>query len=350
MGFTVASTTVGGGPGASAAVDHDRHVLGRKAWATSSASVKRSGTVRHGPCSRHSRRRARPSGMPTTTAQAPLGGAVVEGWPPTSRVARPRVGPDPGRPARGRNTSTARASSAPAASASRRSTPRSACARPRSVRPRSAARRDRPPARPGAPRRRGPGPHGQAVAADAGHGRRWRRRPAPPPRRRDPRPTNGGSGLVKSGSRATSISLLCATEPCHQRTGATGQVRLDPHLVVPQLPRRVPCRAGLCGRQLDDHGSGPAEPRRACSSTASTSAKPGSRRRSTGPATSACRGSACTSGSNPAHSSPPRRAGSTPPGRRGRATPSGRGSSQLPSTSSTCGRRRRSGAAQSPPG
>ena len=59
---------------------------------------------------------------------------------------------------------------------------------------------------------------------------------------------------------ATSISLLCATEPCHQRTVAARQIRFDPHLVVPELPCPFPCRTALLRRQLDDDGSGPAEP------------------------------------------------------------------------------------------
>ena len=102
---------VGGGPSRRPPSTTSATSLARKACATSSASVKRSGTVRHGPCSRHSRRRARPSGMPTTTAQAPYWRAVVgrrHGAPSASAGPRSSLGsavPAP-EPADGRNTST----------------------------------------------------------------------------------------------------------------------------------------------------------------------------------------------------------------------------------------------------
>ena len=78
---------------ADAAVDDAGDVGRIEACATSPASVWRSGTVRHGPCSLQSLRRARPSGMPTVTAQG-LGG------PRSPRRPAPRP------PASGRNTST----------------------------------------------------------------------------------------------------------------------------------------------------------------------------------------------------------------------------------------------------
>ena len=101
----------------------------------------------------------------------------------------------------------------------------------------------------------------------------------------------------------TSISLLCATEPCHQRTVAAGQIRLHPHLVVPELPRPFPCRTALV--------RAPARRRRLRAGRATggpARARPPRRparplRPDPAGATSACLGSACTSGSNPAHSS-----------------------------------------------
>ena len=90
-------------PLASPAVDHQRHLGGVEGLGHLRRLVKLSGTVRQGPCSRHSRRSARPSGMPTTTAQAPT--ARPSGRRPARIV--PVVGAlRAGASARGRNTSS----------------------------------------------------------------------------------------------------------------------------------------------------------------------------------------------------------------------------------------------------
>src|SRR5580698_4103735 len=72
-------------------------------------------------------------------------------------------------------------------------------------------------------------------------------------------PTRGGWASL-SGIPATSISLLCATEPGHQRTVAARQIRFDPHVVVLELPCPLQGDTTLLRRQLDDDGSGPPEP------------------------------------------------------------------------------------------
>ena len=118
---------------------------------------------------------------------------------------------------------------------------------------------------------------------------------------RDLAPTSGGWASLSEIS-ATSISLLCATEPRHQRTVAASQIRLHPHLVVPELPCPFPCRTALLRRQLDDDGSGPAEPPAGLLEHGFHVGHSGVSV-PTGRATSARRGSAFTAGSNPAHSS-----------------------------------------------
>ena len=111
-------------------------------------------------------------------------------------------------------------------------------------------------------------------------------------------------------------------------------------------------RAGtaLLRRQLDDDGSGPAEPP-AGLLRARLPRRPVRRRPPDRAGDQGLPGLGPHLGGQPGPLlRPPRRAGSTPPGRRGPAAAAGRGSSQLPSTSSTGGSgpdRRRP---RSPPG
>ena len=79
MGDTVVSTSVASSPSRRPPSTTSATSAASNAWATSPASVKLSGTVRQGPLSRHSRRSARPSGMPTTTAHPPVSGPVSTG-------------------------------------------------------------------------------------------------------------------------------------------------------------------------------------------------------------------------------------------------------------------------------
>ena len=150
-----------------------------------------------------------------------------------------------------------------------------------------------------------------------------------------PAPTSGGRGSSDSATASMSLlSPLRAAAQCHQRAGPSRQVRLDPHLVVPQLPGPLPSRARLVGRQLDDHGTGPAEPTAGLLEHGLHVGQPGR----TLPTGSGQQGPARVRPAprGPARPTPPapRRAGSTPPGPRGRASPGAAGRASCPGRAS----------------
>ena len=226
----VASTTVGGGPSRRPPSTTTATSSARKACATSAASVKRRGTVRHGPCSRQSRRSALPSGMPTTTAQE------ASASPPAAST--PSTDPD-----HGRNTSTGPGQQ-------RRNSVLSS-----SVQAEVNARRvvdltDRivGPVRVGRQLDQAclglgrTGPHGQAVAADVGdgHDRTGHQRL---PHRGRTRRDHRRARVVRDAARSIApLSPASGAETCHQRPRAARQIGLDAPLVVPQLLRQRPRR------------------------------------------------------------------------------------------------------------
>ena len=310
-GVTVASTTVGGGPSRRPPSTTSATSSASKAWATSAGL---------GEAERHGAPRTLLAAEP---AQGPPVGHADHGRPGTPSSASPpapasavvgpigrRVGPRAGTPR------PARASSARAACRARRSSPRSARARRRSARPRSAGPSGSAASSTSrASSSRDAGPHGQAVAAHVGHGddRPGRQRVR---HRRRSRPDQRRAGLV--GTAASSMRpIVQPRQPRHQRAGPPGQVRLDPHLVVPELPGPAPrAGLGLVRRQLDDHGPGPAEPAPGLLEHGLHVGQARRCRRRPGPATRARRGSARTSGVQPGPLVlASRRAGSTPPGR-----------------------------------
>ena len=230
----------------------------------------------------------------------------------------------------------ARASSAAAASRARRSNPRSAPARRRSARPRSAAVRvggqlDQPrlvvgatrPARPGCSRRRWAR-------------RRWRRPPAPPPPPSPPAPTSGGRVVSDRES-----SMVTYSEPRSRATSARGRPARSGSTRTSSYPScRARRRAGSACAGANSTTTAPGRPSQRKASfqnglhvgQAPVPPRPG-------PATSACRGSARTSGASPAHSvrcdvGRVRHHQVHATAQRSRAA----GVSQLPSTRSTSGR------------